>query len=550
MNVSDLPTQARIVPQNNGNLGRWVRRLDSAVRRLLDIFGALLGLLLLSPLFVFIALRITRDSPGPVFYWGPRMGKDGRPFRILKFRTMYERQESYNGPKITAQSDDRITHIGHWLRDTKLNELPQLWNVLLGQMSLVGPRPEDPDLVQSWPKRVRRELLDVRPGITSPASILYRDEEQLLSAGRLLDDYLRIILPSKLRLDLLYVRNRTLLSDLDVLFWTLLALLPQLKRKHIPEHSLFWGPLARLVTRHFSWFAVDYTISLLAIVAAGLLWRSARPLDLGPELAIFLALLIAVVFSSANALFGLHRVYWSKAPAGALFELAVSTSLATIVLEMVKFLWLPTPFLPGGLLPLTGLLAFTGFVLARYRARIFTGIAARWITLRGQPVIGERVLIVGAGEVGCFAAWLLQNSDLAQAFSIIGMVDDAPHKQGVRINGLRVLGNAADIPEIVQKRDIGLVLYAITNIDQDEQRQILDLCHTTSAHLVLVPDILHTIRTYFQPLPSPKRALAVPTFDSGQWLSRLTRLDELVDCREWEQAHAEIQQMRRALSGN
>jgi lipopolysaccharide/colanic/teichoic acid biosynthesis glycosyltransferase len=189
--------------------------MDSAVRRLLDIFGALSGLLLLWPLFVLIALRVKRDSPGPIFFWGPRMGKDGRPFRILKFRTMYERPESYYGPKITAQADDRITPIGHWLRDTKLNELPQLWNVLIGEMSLVGPRPEDPDLVQSWPKEVRRELLNVRPGITSPASVLYRDEEQLLNAGRLLDDYLRVILPSKLRLDLLYVRHRTLLSDLD-----------------------------------------------------------------------------------------------------------------------------------------------------------------------------------------------------------------------------------------------------------------------------------------------------------------------------------------------
>lgn len=546
MDISNLPVQARIVPQKSGKLGRWRQKLDSIVRRLLDIAGALLGLLLLSPLFILIALRIRRDSPGPVFYWGPRVGKDGRLFNILKFRTMFERPESYNGPKITAQADDRITPIGHWLRDTKLNELPQLWNVLKGDMSLVGPRPEDPNFVKSWPEEARRELLAVRPGITSPASVLYRGEEQLLSADRLLDDYLRVILPSKLRLDLLYVRHRTLLSDLDVLFWTALALLPQLKRKHIPEHSLFWGPLARLVTRHFSWFAVDFSVALVSVTVAGLLWRGARPLDLGLELALIVALLIAIVFSTVNALFGLHRVYWSKAPAGALFELAVSTALATLIMEGLNQLWPAVSPLPDGLLIVAGLLAFIGFVFTRYRVRILTGIATRWILFRGQAVIGERVLIVGAGDAGCFAAWLLRNSDLAQAFSIIGMVDDAPQKQGVRINGLRVLGNAADIPEIVRKHDIGLVLYAIANIDQEEQQQILDLCHQTPAHLVLVTDILRTIRTYFLPAKASK-PLSTPK-PNGQWLGQLTRLDELVRCQDWEQARVEIQQMRQAIT--
>ncbi|MFZ0548011.1 MAG: sugar transferase [Candidatus Promineifilaceae bacterium] len=549
MNVSDLPVQARIVPQNYSHLGRSGRRLDNAVRRLLDIIGAGLGLLLLMPLFLFIAWRIKRDSDGPSLYWGTRMGKNGRRFRILKFRTMYERPESYNGPKITAQTDNRITPIGHWLRDTKLNELPQLWNVLIGEMSLVGPRPEDPDLVQSWPKEVRQELLSVRPGITSPASILYRDEEQLLNAGGLLDDYLHVILPSKLRLDLLYVRHRTLLSDLDVLFWTALALLPQLKHKRIPEHSLFWGPLSRLVTSHFSWFVIDYTVSLSAIIVAGLLWRSARPLDLGPQLAILAAFLVAIVFSSVNALFGLHRVYWSKAPAGALFDLAISTGVATMVMELVNLIWRPAPPLPLSLLPIAAILAFTGFVFARFRARILTGIASRWLTLRGHTGMGERVLIVGAGDVGSFAAWLLRNSDFAQAFNIVGMVDDAPQKQGVRINGLRVLGNAADIPDIVHKRDVGLLLYAIANIDEDEQGQILDLCRSTPAHLVLVPDILQTIRTFFEPSMTSNSPLPLSTFDTGQWLGRLARLDDLVDGQDWEQARAEIRQMRQALSG-
>lgn len=111
---------------------------------------------------------------------------------------MYERPESYAGPKITANGDGRITPVGQWLRNTKLNELPQLWNVLVGEMSLVGPRPEDPDYVAKWPAEARRELLQVRPGITSPASVLYRDEEQMMQIENRETDYLQKILPSKL----------------------------------------------------------------------------------------------------------------------------------------------------------------------------------------------------------------------------------------------------------------------------------------------------------------------------------------------------------------
>ena len=100
----------------------------------------------------------------------------------MKFRTMYEEQRSYSGPSVTAQDDDRITPLGHWLRDTKINELPQLWNVLKREMSLVGPRPEDAKIAETWEANEADEILSVRPGITSPASILYHDEEKILSS--------------------------------------------------------------------------------------------------------------------------------------------------------------------------------------------------------------------------------------------------------------------------------------------------------------------------------------------------------------------------------
>src|SRR5512138_750044 len=166
MNLIDMQDQ-------KNNKGVFLTKLDDFARRMLDIFLALFGLLVLSPLFLLIGIAIKRSSPGPVYYWGPRAGKDGKPFRILKFRTMYERKESYDGPKVTAENDPRVTPLGRILRQTKINELPQLWNVLIGDMSMVGPRPEDPTIASEWPEEVQREVLSVRPGITSPASIVY-----------------------------------------------------------------------------------------------------------------------------------------------------------------------------------------------------------------------------------------------------------------------------------------------------------------------------------------------------------------------------------------
>jgi len=119
------------------------------IKRAFDVVVSGIGLIILSPIFSLIALGIKRDSPGPVYYRGARVGRHGKSFKMLKFRTMYERPESYNGTKLTANRDKRVTPLGQWLRDTKLNELPQLWNVFVGEMSLVGPRPEVAEFVEN-----------------------------------------------------------------------------------------------------------------------------------------------------------------------------------------------------------------------------------------------------------------------------------------------------------------------------------------------------------------------------------------------------------------
>ncbi len=250
-------------------------------KRLFDVLASFLGLFFLWPLFLLAAVLIKRDSPGPAFFRASRTGKNGKEFQILKFRTMKDIAEAEEGPSITAQDDPRITPLGRWLRMTKLNEFPQLWNVLKGEMSLVGPRPEDPQIVSMWPAKVRRLVLSMRPGMTSPASVVYRNEEELLTGESLMDQYLNTILPDKLRLDQLYVRNNNLATDLDVIFWTLIGLLPRIKHASIPENTLFWGPLSSLFNRYFTWFMADFCVAFIAVAIAGAVWRLEYMINLG-----------------------------------------------------------------------------------------------------------------------------------------------------------------------------------------------------------------------------------------------------------------------------
>ncbi len=191
------------------------------LRRLLDIWASIAGLAVLSPLFVLIGLWIKLDAPGPIFYRAQRVGKDGAPFRLYKFRSMVAGADR-QGPGITATGDLRVTSVGRFLRRTKIDELPQLINVLKGDMSLVGPRPEDPRYVALYTPEQRR-VLAARPGITSAASLTYRHDEQLLSGEDWETVYRTKVLPDKLAIDLAYLEQRTLGSDLKLIFRTLVA---------------------------------------------------------------------------------------------------------------------------------------------------------------------------------------------------------------------------------------------------------------------------------------------------------------------------------------
>jgi lipopolysaccharide/colanic/teichoic acid biosynthesis glycosyltransferase len=192
------------------------------LKRLFDIIASIAGLMLLSPLFAVIAVAVKAHDGGPVFYRATRIGKDGRPFRLYKFRTMVIGADKL-GPGITAGGDTRVTKMGRWLRRTKLDELPQLINVLAGDMSLVGPRPEDPRYVALYTPE-QRKVLAVRPGITSAASLAYRREEQMLGGADWEATYRGQVMPAKIAIDLEYMANRSFWSDLVLIIQTATAL--------------------------------------------------------------------------------------------------------------------------------------------------------------------------------------------------------------------------------------------------------------------------------------------------------------------------------------
>lgn len=195
------------------------------LKRLFDIFFALVGLTVFSPFLLVIAIAIKLESEGPVFYRGLRVGRYGKPFRIFKFRSMVQDAEKL-GADSTSANDARVTRCGRFIRQFKLDELSQLINVLIGDMSIVGPRPEVQKFVDMYTEE-EKAILNLRPGITDWASIKFHNEGEIIEASGIEDAdeaYARLIRPEKLRLQLKYVREHNLWIDIKIILATLFTI--------------------------------------------------------------------------------------------------------------------------------------------------------------------------------------------------------------------------------------------------------------------------------------------------------------------------------------
>ncbi len=451
-------------------------------KRAFDLGVALVSLLVLAPLFLVIAVLIKRDSPGPVFYRGERVGRNGLRFRIYKFRTMI-RDAERRGPGITPQDDPRITRLGRRLRRSKLDELPQLINVARGEMSLVGPRPEIQEMVDRYPPLFRR-LLALRPGITSPASLAYRNEEKEIGSNPA--RYADVILPDKLAIDLRYLLHHSFWTDLRIIGQTIGAVFG------LDSFAFRW--LARSIRRHVPWLLLDAPVIAIAFYAALFLRLLDYPTsELGGYLASMTTWILPLIglYLVMTSLWGLHRRIWRFATAADVRPIFGATVTATaIALGLDLYSGSKGPrLLPLGVLLLGGFFAACGMVLIRYRSRLLRGLAPRG----GGQGDGTRAIIYGAGDAGQHLALRFLTHQSGEQYDLVGFADDDPRKRGQRVHGLPVLGGRHELAQIVERRRIDLIIIAINNVRGEDVRQILTAAQQTSAQIRIIPNVFEVV---------------------------------------------------------
>ena len=464
---------------------------SDGLKRALDIGLAGLGLLVLAPLLAVVALLIRLESRGPVFFRQTRVGRHGEPFRIFKFRTM-EHAPQGGGPQLTVAGDERITRVGAVLRRTKLDELPQLIDVLRGTMSLVGPRPEVPRYVEHYPPGDRERVLSVRPGITDFASLRYRDENALLArASDPEREYLDVILPSKLRYALDYVDHGSVAGDLRVLGLTVRTVFSASS----PLPSRFIA-----MTDHHLWRRLDHTMAqlyprrrLMATVVDGLTvlacwhltylfrlgferWQPGRPsYDDAVSVGVVATYLVLLTLTGAGRgmwrYFGfddLKRITTACLAAGVLAAVAVLTAGLTGVARAVLLLH-----------PLFCIVALS--LLRMLYRMLWEHARGRANGLAGEP---RRAIVLGAGEA---ARRLVAGIHLRDGWAVQALLDDDPAKQGARVGGVTVLGPLSQLalPHVVYGATH--VIVAMPGATPAQREQAVQLARRTGLDVLTVP---------------------------------------------------------------
>jgi FlaA1/EpsC-like NDP-sugar epimerase len=294
---------------------------------------------------------------------------------------------------------------------------------------------------------------------------------------------------------------------------------------------------------------IDTVIAFLAVGIAGVIWRITGPLDVGIDRSILYALAMSILFSLSNWVLGLNRLEWSRAPAWNVLKLGFSITLATGITLILDTILPFTEHLPEGMIILSAVLAFTGFTVMRYRERLITGTGSRWLRARGSMrKVGERVLKVGGGENGALAAWIFEHTTLGKAFHLVGIVDDDPRLQGLSIDGYDVLGTTSNIAELVEKHDIGMIVYTIDNIHPQQREKILSECYKTGVKVVLLPDIIDILKKEFR-VSDKSEAGPLRTLGKVELDRMLREVQELLETNQLEAAQRLLFAYREKIQG-
>lgn len=430
--------------------------------RIFDIIVSILGLILLLLFLPVIALFIKIDSKGPVFYKCDRVGLNGRIFKMYKFRTMYENPANV-GPMVSPLGDPRVTPVGLVLRRLKLNELPQFFNVLKGDMSLIGPRPESPVLAQAYPKYAKK-IFTIKPGLMGPNQILGRNEEEIYPPG--VDPvkyYIEELLPRKVAVDLEYADNKSILRDLKYLFLGVKVTVTEaISRRHLSDNrtQLFMlGCDACLCILSFS-------LAHFIIFFGG----EPRPTMLEPfAKALPLTVLVRMPIF---AYFGFYHTLVRHLSFYDITRVIKGVTLASLALVAISFL---CGFLHGysrGVFLIDWFCLIT--LLIGYRVLLMK-IHLHYVAKTRPPADERNVLIWGAGDAGEICLRFLQK-ERDPAYKIIGFIDDNPQKRGKRIGGVKILGDRHHLGLLAKLYKIQEVFVAIPSAPHNEMHTIFEIC--------------------------------------------------------------------------
>lgn len=455
---------------------------DAFIKRTIDLVVCLTALFFIWPLLALIAIIVKIDSKGPVFFRQERASHDGGTFRIFKYRTMIVGAYR-SGARLTVKRDPRITQVGGVLRWTKLDELPQLFNVIVGDMTLVGPRPEDPYFVNFYSQE-QSEVLSVRPGLIGPSQIAGRDEVDMYPEG--LEDtekfYIEHILPEKLDRDLEYVRTATAWGDLKFLFGGAFGVLTSQFKQ-----SFFARSRAR-----FALFAMDLGLIAISYLVANFIhfdWH--LPAKAWPF--VLQTLFWSVVLQPPIFIYyGLYQRASRWVGRRDLAAIVKAVSLGSAVVVAVTYF--------------SGLQAHSRAVFIVNWTLLICFMCGLRFTVRhilsgktreaGQgPYV--RVLVAGAGHGG---EGILRSllEDPRSRFLPVGIIDHEPHRWGALIHGIRVMGGATDIAMAASTHGVEMVLVALADLDPSVVRDITEACKKHEIQYRLIPtlsDILSGNRT-------------------------------------------------------
>jgi FlaA1/EpsC-like NDP-sugar epimerase/lipopolysaccharide/colanic/teichoic acid biosynthesis glycosyltransferase len=429
------------------------------IKRGIDLLLAGIGLVLVLPFFPLVGLLIKLDSRGPVLYRADRIGKDGKPFKMYKFRTMYGTLLP-GGTSVTPAGDPRVTPFGRVLRRTKINELPQLLNILKGEMTFVGPRPEAPDLAALYPDYAKA-IFTVTPGLVGPNQILGRNEEEWYPPD--VDPqqyYIKEILPKKLPLDLEYVRHPSLWQDL---YYLVLGL------KETVLKAISW----KLVLQNKSQLYLLGIDIVLCIASFGFahLWYLGKIVQ-DKEAATFLNLLPVMVLLrlSCCVYFGLYSTLIRYISYTDIWNVLKAIFASSMLFIGVMFLLNVRTFSRLALF-IDGLGLFVCMTVARLGLRL----SYEWQS-RSQSAEEEkrRVFIFGAGNAGALVFRCLRASE--EPYEVIGFLDDDPAKRHKTLYGRKVLGNRFNLEALVKLYQAHEVLLALPSAPARDIAAIVQAC--------------------------------------------------------------------------